>query len=76
MSEKELMNIAETSEIIVAGYAFMKREDGFISILNLERPTSAMVVNMNSELLETNMDEIEQKIVLDLCKKNLQFMED
>lgn len=76
MSEIEINDVIESSKIIVAGYAFMKREDGFISILNLERPTSAMVVNMNSELLETNMDEIEQNIVLDLCKKNLQFMED
>lgn len=76
MSEKDIKDIIESSKIIVAGYAFMKRDDGFISILNLERPTSAMVVNMNSELLETNMNEIEQRIVLEICKKNLQFMED
>lgn len=76
MSEKDIKDIIESSKIIVAGYAFMKRDDGFISILNLEHPTSAMVVNMNSELLETNMNEIEQRIVLEICKKNLQFMED
>jgi hypothetical protein len=34
-----------------------------------------MVVNKEGEIIETNMDPIEQKIVLDLCKRNLQFME-
>ena len=76
MSEKELQAIAEKAKFIVSGYAFSRREDGFISILNLEHPDSAMVVNDELEIIETNMDGIEQRIVLDLCKRNLQFMED
>lgn len=76
MSELEVFDIAEKSKIIVSGYAFLKTEEGFVSILNLEHPSCAMVVNMDSEIIDTNMDEIEQKIVLDLCAKNLQFMED
>ena len=75
MSEKELQAIAEKANFIVSGYAFSKREDGFISILNLEHPDSAMVINNDLEIIETNMDGIEQKIVLDLSRKNLQFME-
>ena len=35
MSDKELEIIAEKAKIIVNGYAFSEREDGFISILNL-----------------------------------------
>ena len=35
-----------------------------------------MVVNKDCEMIATNMDPIEQKIVLDLCKRNMQFMED
>ena len=74
MSEKELMDIAENAKMIVNGYAFSLDEDGFVRILNLEHPDSAMVVNLEGELIDSNMDAIEQKIVMELCKKNLQFM--
>lgn len=76
MSEKEVQSVADKAKIIVSGYAFLLREDGFISILNLEHPSSAMVINSDAIIIETNMDSIEQKIVLELCSKNLQFMED
>lgn len=76
MSDKQIQEIAEKAKIIVSGYAFSMMENGFISILNLEDPSSAMVVNRDAEIIETNMGDIEQKIVLELCTKNLQFMED
>ena len=66
MSDKELQKIADNANFIVNGYAFTKREDGFVSILNLDHPECAMVVSKTGELLETNMDGIEQKIVLDM----------
>ena len=75
MSESEVKKVAENSNFIVNGYAFTEREDGFVSILNLECPDCAMVVNKNGEMIETNMDPIEQEIVLDLCSRNLQFLE-
>ncbi len=75
MPENELKKIAEKADIIVSGYAFTKQDDNFIRILNLEHPDCAMVINFQQEIIETNMDEIEQKIVLDLAKKNLQFLE-
>ena len=74
MSEKELMDIAENAKMIVNGYAFSLDEDGFVRILNLEHPDSAMVVNLEGEMIDSNMDAIEQTIVMELCKKNLQFM--
>ncbi|MBR1560981.1 MAG: toxin-antitoxin system, toxin component [Clostridia bacterium] len=76
MPEKELMEIEENAKFIVSGYAFFRKPDGFIGILNLEHPDCAMVVNDAGEIIETNMDSIEQKIVHDLCERNLQFMED
>ena len=76
MPEKELQKIAENAKIIVNGYAFSKREDGFISILNLDHPDCAMVISKELEIIETNMDEIEQEIVLSLAKRNLSFLED
>ena len=58
MPEKELNALAEKANFIVSGYAFTKRADGFVSILNLDHPECAMVVNMDGEMIETNMDEI------------------
>ncbi len=75
MSERELSRIAQEAAFIVKGYAFSLRDDQFVSILNLEHPDCAMVVNREGEMIETNMDPIEQQIVLGLCKKNLQFLE-
>ena len=76
MPEKELQKIAENAKIIVNGYAFSKRVDGFISILNLDHPDCAMVISKDLEIIETNMDEIEQGIVVSLAKRNLPFLED
>ena len=76
MSEKEVEIIADNAKFVVSGYAFTRREDGFISILNLNHPDCAMVVNYDNEIIETNMDPIEQHIVLDICRRNLQFMEE
>jgi hypothetical protein len=76
MPEKEVLEVAEKAKIIVNGYAFSGPEDGLVRILNLNHPDCAMVVRQDGELIETNMDPIEQQIVLELCRKNLQFMED
>lgn len=74
MSEKEIESIAANAKFVVSGYAFTEMEDKNISILNLQHPECAMVVNRAGEVIETNMDIIEQKMVLDLCVRNLQFM--
>ena len=76
MPEKEILEIADKAKLIVNGYAFSLLEDGLVSILNLNHPDCAMVVRRDGEIIETNMDPIEQQIVLALCHKNLQFMED
>ena len=76
MSENEVKTIADNAKFVVSGYAFTRRDDGFISILNLNHPDCAMVVNNDNEIIETNMDPIEQHIVLDICRRNLQFMEE
>ena len=76
MPEKEVLEVADRAKMIVNGCAFSELEDGMISILNLNHPDCAMVVKRDGEVIETNMDPIEQQIVLELCRKNLQFMED
>lgn len=75
MHKLELKKITDNAKLIVSGYAFLPREDGFIGILNLEHPDCAIVINKNCEIIETNMDEIEQGIVLALARKNLQFLD-
>ncbi len=49
MTETDIISIADNAKIIVNGYAFTEREDGFISILNLYHPDCAMVVNKAGE---------------------------
>ena len=66
MPEKRVREIADKAKLIVNGYAFSELEDGLISILNLNHPDCAMVVRRDGEIIETNMDPIEQKIVLEL----------
>ena len=74
MQKERLQEIADRAYFIVNGYAFTETENGFVSILNLEHPECAMVTDLQGQLIETNMDEIETQIVLDLCKRNLQFL--
>ncbi|MBQ5472076.1 MAG: hypothetical protein K6F15_10065 [Treponema sp.] len=74
MLKSNIEKIKNEAQLIVSGYAFLPREDGFIGILNLEHPDCAIVINKDCEIIETNMDSIEQNIVLGLAKKNLQFL--
>lgn len=76
MSDSELKKIAENAKAIINGYSFTIREDGFISILNLQHPECAIVFSKDLEIIETNMDEIEQNIVKELAKKNIEFLEE
>ena len=76
MHEREIKRLADEAKMIVCGYAFSFREDGLIRIMDLHHPDCVMVVNINGELIETNMDPIEQHIVLELCRKNLKFMDE
>ncbi len=75
MSNEKIQEIIKNAVLIVKGYAFFKREDGFIRILSLWDEQSSMVVDSEGQLIETNMDDIQQTVVKDLCRKNLQFMD-
>lgn len=44
MSEEDVRKIAESAAFIVKGYAFTPRENGFVSILNLEHPECAVEI--------------------------------
>lgn len=70
----DIKDIADKADMIINGYAFT-RDGEYIRILNLEHVDHAAVI-FNNRIIETNMDDIEARIVLDYYNNNKQFMED
>ncbi len=71
----DIKSVADKADIIINGYAFTK-EDDRIHVLNLNSPQKAVVFNLDSEVLETTMDDIELSIVSRYLQQNLKYMED
>lgn len=69
-----IKEIADKADMIINGYAFT-REGDYIRVLNLNCVNHAAVI-LNDRIVETNMDDIENQIVLDYYKENKQFMEE
>jgi uncharacterized membrane protein len=70
-----IKEIADRADMIVNGYAFT-RENGQIRILNLNNTEKALVISEDGKVLETTMDDIEIRIVLDYWEDDREFMED
>jgi hypothetical protein len=66
--------IADNANMIINGYAFTK-EDNRIRVLNLNRVNHAAVI-LNDKVVETNMDDIENEIVIEYYQQNKHFMEE
>jgi hypothetical protein len=75
MSKEQMIEIADRADMIVRGYAFT-RQGEYIRIVNLNKNGHAMVISNKGKMLETNMDPIEQEIVLDIWNTDSDFMED
>ena len=72
---EKLKEIADRADMIVSGYAFTK--DGTqIRVLNLNNPEKALVISEDGKVLETTMDDIEIRIVLDYWDNHREFRED
>lgn len=71
----KIKEIADRADMIVNGYAFT-RENNQIKILNLNNLDKALVISEAGEVLETTMDDIEIRIVLDYWSSDRKFMED
>ncbi len=70
----DIKEIADKADIIVNGYAFT--QDGeIIRVLNLNYINHAAVIR-DGRIVETNMDDIENEIVMDYYTRNKQFMEE
>ena len=70
----DIKTIADAADMIINGYAYT-REGEYIRILNLNKLNHAAVI-YDDKIVETNMDDIENQIVLDYYLNNKQFMED
>jgi hypothetical protein len=64
----DIKKIADGADMIINGYAFT-RNDNYIKVLNLNCVNHAAVIYEN-QIVETNMDDIENKIVLDYYLEN------
>ena len=71
----KIREIADKADMIVNGYAFT-RENDQIRILNLNNLDKALVISEDGKVLETTMDDIEIRIVLDYWDSDREFMED
>lgn len=71
----KIKEIADKADMIVNGYAFT-RENDQIRILNLNNLDKALVISEDGKVLETTMDDIEIRIVLDYWNSDRKFMED
>ena len=71
----KIKEIADKADMIVNGYAFT-RENDQIRILNLNNLDKALVISADGKGLETTMDDIEIRIVLDYWNSDREFMED
>ena len=70
----KIKEIADKADMIVNGYAFT-RENNEIIILNLNNLEKALVISEDGKVLETTMDDIEIRIVLDYWNSDCEFME-
>lgn len=76
MSPEEIRNICLHAGMIVSGYAFTKKEDSNILVLQIHAPYHALIFSRDGEVLETCMDDVELNIVKEYWQKNRKYMEE
>ena len=74
MPETMIKEIADRADMIIRGYAFT-RDGDMIRVFNLNDRESSMVITPDGMMLETNMNDIEQALVLDIWGRNSKYME-
>ncbi len=76
INEKKLLQIVESSSMIVGGYAFTIMSDGNIQALALHGDNHVCIIRDDGEVLETNMDDIELAIVNRYWQRNKQMLKE
>ncbi len=70
----EVKQVADDADVIVNGYAY-KLTDNIIHVFNLNNPGLSAVLDLDGNLLETNMSDIEIGIVERIYTQNKEFIE-
>ena len=68
--------IADEADVIIDGYAFIEKDEGRITVVNLNREGHAALVFPSGEVVESSMDEIELAIAMDYLNRAKAYMED
>lgn len=75
MPDSLIQSIADHADMIIAGYSFTAMENGFIRVLNLEKPEEACVLDKDGEMIETTMNDFVLALVQAYYTNNREFME-
>ena len=68
--------IADEADVIIDGFAFIKKNEGRITTINLNREGHAALVLPTGEVMESSMDDIELAIAMDYLSRAKDYMED
>ena len=68
--------IADEADVIIDGFAFIKKDEGRITTDNLNREGHAALVFPSGEVVESSMDDIELAIAMDYLSRAKEYMED
>jgi len=72
MSEAKAIEIAESADLILNGYAVTMDGDNF-KVINL-RTGKASYILSSGELSETNMDDVEAEIAVRIVRENRRYI--
>ena len=68
--------IADAADVIIDGYAFIRKEEDRITVVNLNREGHAAIIFPFGEVVETSMDDIELSIAMDYLERAKSYMEE
>jgi len=72
MSEEKAIEIAESADLILNGYA-VTRDGGNFKVINLRTGKAAYILS-SGELSETNMDDVESEIAMRIVRENRRYI--
>lgn len=75
MSLDEINAVCADAGMVVCGYAFTRKENATIQVLQLQAPHHALVLSPEDEVMETSMDDVELDIVLGYWQINRKYMD-
>lgn len=76
MSNELTNEIRSKADMIVCGYAFTRKDDANVQVVQLNSPYHALVISSKGEVQETSMDDVELEIVMGYWNKNHKYMEE